>query len=129
MSAARLYRVILPVSDIEEAASFYRAVFDTPGERVSPGRHYFDCGGTILACYDGKADGDEAAEWKFHPFQYLYFGVNDLEATMERVRHAGGSIDGAIETMPWGERLFYARDKSGSRICFADETTLFTGED
>ena len=29
-----------------------------PGSRVSSGRHYFDCGGTILACYDALADGD-----------------------------------------------------------------------
>jgi hypothetical protein len=26
--------------------------------RVSGGRHYFDCGGAILACYDALADGD-----------------------------------------------------------------------
>jgi hypothetical protein len=29
--------------------------------------------------------------------------------------------------MPWGERLFYAKDPSGNPICFVDEGTLFTG--
>jgi catechol 2,3-dioxygenase-like lactoylglutathione lyase family enzyme len=59
VTTPRLYRVILPVADLERAAAFYATVFGTPGVRVSPGRHYFDCGGTILACYDQVADGDD----------------------------------------------------------------------
>lgn len=54
---AALYRVSLPVPDIAQAARFYGEV-EAPGERVSPGRHYFDCAGTILALYDPVADGD-----------------------------------------------------------------------
>lgn len=50
-----LFRVILPVSDIEVAAAFYAGILGVPGDRVSPGRHYFPCGGTILACYDALA--------------------------------------------------------------------------
>lgn len=124
----RLYRVILPVADIQGAATFYGSVFGSPGQRVSPGRHYFDCGATILACYDPIADGDQGmGGWQFHPLQYLYFAVADLEATLARVRAAGGIIDEPIGTMPWGERLFYARDPFGSRLCFVDERTLFTG--
>ena len=78
----RLYRVILPVPDIDRAAAFYSAALAIPGERVSPGRHYFQCGGTI---------------------------------------------DQRIETLPWGERMYYARDPFGSRIRFFDERALFTG--
>ncbi|HVM61260.1 MAG TPA: VOC family protein [Verrucomicrobiae bacterium] len=126
----RLYRVILPVANIDQAAAFYSRVLDTPGQRVSPGRHYFNCGNTILACYDPAADGDKLAnDWHFHPFQYLYFAVPDLEAARARVRDAGGVIDTDIKTMPWGERMFYARDPFGSRISFVDERTLFTGRD
>ena len=125
---AHLYRVILPVSDIERAAAFYGAVFATPGQRVSPGRHYFDCGGTILACYDSRADGDgDQGTPRYQAFQYLYFAVDDLEATFERVRHAGATIEAAIETRPWGERIFYARDPFGSPISFVDAATVFTG--
>ena len=129
MPTPRLYRIILPVSDIERAVAFYAAVFGAPGQRISPGRHYFNCGGTILACYDPVADGDgEQGGWRFHPLQYLYFAVPDLEAVFTRVKAAGGTIDGRIETMPWGERMFYARDPFGSRISFVDERTLFTGQ-
>jgi predicted enzyme related to lactoylglutathione lyase len=94
MQAPRLYRLILPVADIERAVAFYGTVFGTPGQRISPGRHYFDCGGTILACYDAVADGDgEQGGWRFHPLQYLYFAVPDLEAALavpERARRYVG---------------------------------------
>ncbi|MGA3068293.1 MAG: VOC family protein, partial [Tepidisphaeraceae bacterium] len=56
---AKLFRVILPVSDIEAATKFYSELLADPGRRVSPGRHYFNCGGVILACFDPKADGDD----------------------------------------------------------------------
>jgi catechol 2,3-dioxygenase-like lactoylglutathione lyase family enzyme len=53
----QLFRVILPVTDIEAAASFYARLLGMPGSRVSSGRHYVDCQGTILAFYDALADG------------------------------------------------------------------------
>ena len=128
MQTPRLYRVILPVADIERATAFYGVVFGTPGQRISPGRHYFNCGGIIFACYDPEADGDgEQGGWRLHPLQYLYFAVPDLEDTLARVQTAGGIIVADIDTMPWGERLFYARDPFGSPVCFVDERTLFTG--
>ena len=125
----RLFRVISPVADIEEATQFYALVLRLPGERVSPGRHYFDCGGTVLACYDPVADGDGLQEgWKHHPRQYLYFAVSDLDATHQQVMDAGGSIvEGGIQKMPWGERMFWAKDPFGNPISFVDEKTLFTG--
>ncbi len=125
----RLYRVILPVSDIEQAALFYGQLMNTSGQRVSPGRHYFDCDGTILACYDPVADGDPLdGGWHPHANQYLYFAVPDLDAVFGRAGDAGClELDEKIETMPWGERLFYAKDPFGNPICFVDETTLFTG--
>ena len=62
-----LYRVIQPVQDIETAARFYAHVLGAQGERVSPGRHYFSCGSTILACYDPVADGDGIGQgWRHH---------------------------------------------------------------
>ncbi len=38
----KLYRVILPVGNIDEAENFYSAVLGISGQRISPGRHYFD---------------------------------------------------------------------------------------
>jgi predicted enzyme related to lactoylglutathione lyase len=126
MASARLYRVIVPVSSIEEAAIFYSAVLDEPGMRVSPGRHYFDCGGTILACFDPRADGDA---WDARPNpDHLYFAVDDLDSYLQRVsEQAKGSIVRPIETQPWGERSFYCTDPFGNKLCFVDRGTVFTG--
>jgi catechol 2,3-dioxygenase-like lactoylglutathione lyase family enzyme len=42
-----LFRVIVPVADIERAARFYGGVLGSSGQRVSPGGHYFKCEGTF----------------------------------------------------------------------------------
>ena len=127
-SIGHLYRTIFPVPDIESASQFYSSLFGAPGQRVSPGRHYFDCGGTILACYDPVADGDgEQGGWRFHPLQYLYFAVPDLTAAFRAAVAAGATIEQPIQTMPWGEILFYCRDPFGSGLCFVDAATKFTG--
>ncbi|MDX1517043.1 MAG: VOC family protein [Woeseiaceae bacterium] len=125
---ARLYRVILPVHDMDSAAGFYEALLDTAGERVSPGRHYLDLGGTILAIYDPVADGDPKDDWQHHPNQYIYIAVDDVDAAFERAQALGAMLESEqVESMPWGERLFYARDPSGNPICLVDDTTLFLG--
>jgi catechol 2,3-dioxygenase-like lactoylglutathione lyase family enzyme len=124
---ARLFRVLVPVSDIERAAAFYGSVLDSPGRRVSSGQHYFDCEGTILACYDPRADGD-GRDARPSP-EHIYLAVEDLEAAYVRVEAAEGvEIEDPIRRRPWGERSFYARDPFGNPLCFVDAGTVFTGE-
>ncbi len=124
-SPPRLFRVIVPVTDIARAARFYAELLGIPGRRVSPGRHYFDCGGTILACFDPRADTD--------PFDlgpnpdHLYFAVVDLEGVFARARALGAQILDPIDQRPWGERSFYLADPFGNKLCFVDDRTLFTG--
>lgn len=113
-----LYRVILPVNDIEAAEAFYTSILGTTGKRASKGRHYFDCAGTILACFDPRADGDgyDAAP---NP-ETLYFSVKDLASVYEACNQAGGSFAeasppsigpmGRIGKRPWGEESFYIQD-------------------
>ncbi|MCB9853833.1 MAG: VOC family protein [Phycisphaerales bacterium] len=131
---ARLFRVILPVTGIDAAARFYGAVFNDAGMRVSEGRHYFNCGGTILACFDAKADGD-ADEMRPNP-EWLYFAVPDIDATHAACRKAGALFSegdvhdtpaGEVHTRPWGERSFYCQDPFGNKLCFVDQATTFTG--
>ncbi len=129
-----LFRILIPVSDIEAAAKFYEVALAVTGDRVSPGRHYFNCGGTILACFDPGADGDG---YEAKPLsEFIYFAVDDLEATHHRCRRAGAdfSVDDihgepahTIATRPWGERSFYVKDPFGNKLCFVDRTTCFTG--
>ena len=122
----KLYRVILPVTSIDAAADFYAQVLGAPGLRVSTGRHYFDCGGTILACYSSREDGD-AWDVPANP-EHVYFAVDDLESVFSRCSGVRCKrLDANIKTQPWGERSFYAEDPFGNKICFVDQTTVFVG--
>jgi predicted enzyme related to lactoylglutathione lyase len=125
MESIRLFRVIIPVSNIEDATNYYSTVLEQPGKRVSPGRHYFECGSVILACFDPRSDGDP---WDAKPNpDHVYFAVGDLTACYERVsKQANGCILRPIETQPWGERSFYCQDPFGNKLCFVDERTVFT---
>jgi len=133
-SSIRLFRVIMPVTGIDEATRFYSALFDQPGFRVSNGRHYFDCGGVILAVYDAKADGDRDPIG--HNPEHVYFAVPDLEAVFQRAGVVGGLSTetgdgtlpmGQIARRPWGERSFYMHDPSGNPLCFVDEQSVYRG--
>ena len=133
-SSIRLFRVIMPVADIEQAAGFYTALLDQPGFRVSRGRHYFDCGGVILAVYDAEADGDPTPV-RSNP-EHVYFAVPDLEAVFRRAETVGGLSKevgdgglpmGRVERRPWGERSFYMHDPSGNPLCFVDERSIYRG--
>lgn len=133
-STARLFRVIMPVINIDAGAKFYSALLDSPGFRVSNGRHYFDCGGVILAVYDALTDGDPNAVR--HNPEHVYFAVPDLAAVFARAQQLGGLSTeigdgglpmGQIARRPWGEVSFYMDDPSGNPICFVDEASVFRG--
>jgi uncharacterized glyoxalase superfamily protein PhnB len=122
----KLFRVILPVTNIEQATVFYKKLFDQEGKRVSLGRHYFDCEGTIIACYDPRADGDN-----FDPIsnpEHIYFSTTELEEIYHRAQNIGCKEISSIKVQSWGERSFYMRDLYGNPLCFIDSITVFTGE-
>jgi catechol 2,3-dioxygenase-like lactoylglutathione lyase family enzyme len=130
----RLFRVIMPVADIEVAARFYGTLLGKPGLRVSPGRHYFDCGGVILACFSPEADGDDRRATP-NP-EHVYFSMDELDAAFQRAERLGGLAKemgdgglamGRIERRPWGERSFYMSDPFGNKLCFVDAATVFSG--
>ena len=132
---AHLYRVLVPVSDIDGAQQFYASVLGSAGMRISPGRHYFDCEGTILACFDPQSDGD-GYDARPNP-EPLYLAVGDLESTFERCKAAGARFAtgsppgvgplGEIAKRPWGERSFYVEDPFGNPLCFVSADSVFTG--
>jgi catechol 2,3-dioxygenase-like lactoylglutathione lyase family enzyme len=134
MNAPRLFRVIMPVNDLDRAAEFYATLLESPGQRVSNGRHYFMCGGVVLALYDPRADGDKSDP---RPnYEHIYFAVADLEAVYRKAQATGllstdvgdGRLPmGEIARRPWGERSFYLNDPFGNPLCFVDESSLFTG--
>lgn len=130
-----LFRVIAPVGDIEAAALFYGALLGVVGWQVSPGRHYSECEGTILACYDPQADGDGRGA-KALP-EPIYIAVDDIDSIYACAQKAGASFSsavvpdvgpvGRIARRPWGERSFYAADPFGNPLCFVSRYSVFTG--
>lgn len=124
----KIFRIILPVNDIEKAEKFYRNLFGDSGYRVSSGRHYFNCCGVILTCYDSEADGDDVP---FSPNpEHIYFSVDNIDRFFVNAKNAGfRNIDPEITIQPWGERSFYCIDPFGNPLCFVDENTIFTGEE
>ncbi len=127
-----LFRIILQVSNLDEAEKFYGTLLGDSGRRIPyASRHYIDSGPVILALVDPSIDKQEATPLP----DFIYFAVTDLEAVHERASKleclseegVHGESSGEIVVRPWGERSFYARDPWGNGLCFVDKTTLFTG--
>ena len=120
MSAARrtetpkIFRITLEVSNLDEAAAFYARLLGNKGKRHPGARHYFDCGGVILAVLDPTAGGLTPTPGA----KSLYFAVRDLEAVHTRARglkavapyQMHGEPGGEVTKRPWGERPFYVVD-------------------
>ncbi len=126
----KLFRVTVEVANLDEAAAFYAKLLDTDGKRHPGARHYFDCGGVILAVLDVSQGGMNPTPGP----KSLYFAVRDLDAVHARATNlealapykVHGQAAGEAITRPWGERSFYVVDKWGNDLCFVEEGTLFT---
>jgi predicted enzyme related to lactoylglutathione lyase len=120
----RVFRIGLPVADIERARSFYETLFALSADDTVPTRLYFHCDDVIVALIDQTVEGrgqfSSSAE-------HLYLATNELETVFERARAAGAAHCTPIETRPWGERSFYCTDPDGNRLCFVDDKSLFVG--
>ena len=73
--SAKIFRITIEVDDLEGAAAFYAKLLDTPGKRHPGARHYFDCGGVILAVLDPSQGGMKPTPLP----KSLYFAVDDVE--------------------------------------------------
>ena len=102
---------------------------------MSPGRHYFECEGVVLACYDPRADGDEYEATSLS--EPIYIAVDDLEDTFQRAVEARAKFSedevpdvgpiGRIAERPWGEVSFYASDPFDNPLCFVRRDSVFSG--
>ena len=127
----KIFRVTLQVSNLEKAVQFYSELLDDEGTSIRGSRHYFDCGGVILAILDPTQGGIKA---KPIP-EYVYFSVKNLKQVHERAKKLGclskddvhGESAAEIIKRPWGEKSFYVEDPFGNGLCFVDEKTLFAG--
>jgi catechol 2,3-dioxygenase-like lactoylglutathione lyase family enzyme len=129
--APNLFRVMLEVSNLNAAVTFYSKLLGIEGRVLRGSRAYFDCGSVILAILD-PTPGDVKPTPNVGD---VYFSVKDLESFHARARELGclskeevhDESAGDIVTRPWGERSFYVEDPWGNGVCFVDEKTLYTG--
>jgi predicted enzyme related to lactoylglutathione lyase len=126
----KLFRVTLEVADLERATQLYAALFGLDGQRYPGARHYFDCGGVIVAVLDVSRGGMPPTPGPTS----LYFAVDDVDAVHARADQLGvlapyqvhGEPASAVITRPWGERSFYVVDPWGNDLCFCENGTLYT---
>jgi predicted enzyme related to lactoylglutathione lyase len=126
----KLFRVTLEVADLERATQIYASLFGIDGQRHPGARHYFDCGGVIVAVLDVSRGGMPPTPGP----KSLYFAVDDIDSVHERADQLGvlapyqvhGEPASAVLTRPWGERSFYVVDPWGNDLCFCENGTLYT---
>ena len=126
----KLFRVTLEVGDLERATQLYAALFGLDGQRYPGARHYFDCGGVIVAVLDVSRGGMPPTPGP----KSLYFAVDDVDIVHARAEQLGvlapyqvhGEPASAVITRPWGERSFYVVDPWGNDLCFCENGTLYT---
>src|SRR5262249_37248105 len=128
--SCKIFRVTIEVSDLEAAAAFYQKLLDEPGKRHPGARHYFDCGGVLLAVLDPSRGGLTPTPLP----KSLYFAVDDVDAVHARAKALGclspfsvhGQPAADVIERPWGEKSFYVTDRWGNELCFVQEGTLYT---
>jgi catechol 2,3-dioxygenase-like lactoylglutathione lyase family enzyme len=126
----KIFRITAEVDDLTAATAFYARLLDQAGTRYPGARHYFDCGGVILAVLDVAAGGLTP-----HPLpKCVYFAVDDVASVHARASALGalapfavhGQPGGEVIRRPWGEKSFYVTDPWGNELCFVEDGTLFT---
>jgi predicted enzyme related to lactoylglutathione lyase len=125
----KIFRIDLEVSNLDQAAEFYKQLLGDPGKRHPGARHYFNCGGVVLSVLDPTQGG-----MKPTPSNEIYFAVDDLAPVHARAKSLGalapfqvhGQPAADIIQRPWGEKSFYVTDPWGNELCFVQEGTLYT---
>ena len=129
-SAPKIFRITVEVANLEEATKLYSKLLGVAGQRHHGARHYFDCGGIILAVLDVSQGGMKPTPGP----KSIYFAVADIEAVHSRAKalkvlapfQVHGEPAAEIIERPWGERSFYVTDPWGNELCFVEEGTLYT---
>lgn len=120
---AKLFRVVIPVSGLDQAARFYSSLLLVDGYRVPPAMHCFPLGGILLTCYDARADGETVLP---PSPQTLYIAVSEnLMQLRVRAQLLGATaVDDEPCRMPGGETGLRLTDPWGNRLSMIDEHAM-----
>ncbi len=118
--------IILAVSDLPQAARFYRAALAAePAVDTATYIEFALAGGLRLGLYERHAFGANTTETPvliphgtLAPTE-LYWQVDDLPAAMSRLAEAGARLLSAPQPRSWGDEVAYYADPDGNVIALA----------
>ena len=118
--------LVFAVSDVDRAYAFYREVFGWASHLDWPGEYHelvvSDVDRLGLYRRDGwaRSAGAEPADLNGHVSSaYLYVLVDDLDATIERLRDAGARPLSPRAPRSWGDEAAYFSDPDGNVVAVA----------
>lgn len=123
----KLYRITVPVNGMDQATRFYRGLLCIDGERISPGWHYFDLGGMVLACHDPRAENESVIA---APHQEpIFLAVEELlaQVRLRAQNHGALMLDAEIRIRHTGEEGFLIQDPFGNSLCIVKSVSVVRG--
>lgn len=125
-TAVRQVLTILAVESVTASAAFYEAAFGWPRAVDTP--VYVELtmmNGQRLGLYERHGFGRNVGrvpaaipEGELAPTE-LYFYADDLDAAIDRLRHAGAHELGPLSPRDWGDEVAYFADPSGNVLAIA----------
>ncbi|WP_150460201.1 VOC family protein [Nesterenkonia ebinurensis] len=112
MSTALIRSIVLYVSDPATSQRFYERALGITASGVTNGRVEFEAGGIRLLLHPTSVDEHDRAAAR-HGRTEVYFTVDDLEASLVRLREGGAEVIQEIIEQPWGERDAAVVDPDG----------------
>lgn len=113
-AGAELETVILFTEHLEELASFYQEALDLEPFNASP-KHLGQQLGPVYFGFDKVEDAGQASEAGVT----LWFTVDDLQTTFERVLAMGARVRYPPTQKPWGAVLASVYDPDGNLLGLA----------
>jgi predicted enzyme related to lactoylglutathione lyase len=104
-----LRTVAYPVADLAAAKEWYGKVFDTAPYFDQPFYVGFNIGGFELGLIPDGTPGTTGSA--------VYWGVEDIEAEVERIVALGATVHGAIQDVGEGIRTVELADPFGNLLC------------
>ena len=113
--------IILYVSDFEKTMNFYKGILGLPVKMQQDTYVEFDTGATTLSFNTRKSVKELIGlnvpedSTSTHTFE-VGFVVEDVDATIEKLRQQGVTIIKEPVTKPWGQTVAYIADPDGHYI-------------
>ena len=124
MPEARLALVIFAEQDLPRAAEYYMVAFGWPKQVDTPS--YIELAlpaGMRLGLYDrlgfAKNLGQAPPPASTLSASEIYLYVDDVNAALDHVTHAGGRMLDPLRTRDWGDEVAYVADLDGNVVALA----------